>query len=137
MKKLLALLLCALMVLGGLPALADTDYAALSDEELRAAYQSVLTEMAARAAGDAAPVTAPAEITFRGIPWGTSATEFADLMAKDGVNGSARKGGCLFLGAPQPGRMCDHLCRHALRPGLCLPGQAVGPRGGWCAGVEG
>ena len=91
LKRIVALLLCAMMCMPHL-ALADTDYAALSDEELRAAYQSVLTEMAARAAGDAAPVTAPAEITFRGIPWGTSATEFADLMAKDGVNGSARKG---------------------------------------------
>lgn len=91
MKKILSCLLCMLLLVSALPAMADTDYAALTNEELRAAYQAIITEMAGRTAPEKATPVTDAEITFRNMAWGVSATEFTANMEAAGVYAKPKK----------------------------------------------
>lgn len=90
MKKLASLLLALALLSCCLPVLAETDYTSLTESELRAEYQAILTEMGKRIAPEKAALTTDQEITFRGMPWGISATAFADTMKQSGVSASAR-----------------------------------------------
>lgn len=88
MKKIIALLLM-LMLLPGSAALAETDYAAMETSELYQTYEAVLAEILRRSQ----PIERPEDttntiITFRGIPWGATPSEFSDAMSSIGLKPS-------------------------------------------------
>lgn len=90
MKKTAVLLVLVLALLVS-AACADNPYASMTDEELNLAYQQITEEMNARTMAKTQTQPQEGDITFRGIPWGTSATEFAAVMKEAGVSGSASK----------------------------------------------
>ena len=88
MKKIIALLLALTLLLCS-AALAETDYASMETSELCQIYEAVLAEILRRNQPvDRPDDTTAAAITFRGIPWGATPSEFTDAMASIGLKPS-------------------------------------------------
>lgn len=87
MKKMIILLAMVAALLMS-TACADNPYLYMTDEELNTAYQQITAELFRRSFGGTQMTPERAEITFRGMPWGTSAAVFYETMLADGVNGA-------------------------------------------------
>lgn len=85
MKKWIALLLTVVMMLG-VTAAAEMNYADMETSELYQIYNAVLEEILVRSQPIERPeATTDTEILFRNIPWGASTQQFNDAMASLGI----------------------------------------------------
>ena len=90
MKKLLAMVLCLVLLLGAIPAYAEGTLSPeeLTTSELTALYGNILAELGRRSIKTTKEKLTDSEILFRGIPWGISATQYVEMLKEQGINSS-------------------------------------------------
>lgn len=88
MKKMLAMLLCWVLLSGAIPVYAEGMLLPeeLTTSELTTLYGNILSELGRRSIKTTQEKLTDSEILFRGIPWGVSATQYVELMREQGIN---------------------------------------------------